>query len=273
MLAPGQPDLTILHLSDLHLTPAQRDKVEWVRSLADLEPDLVVDTGDNMAHLRALPPLLEALGPLTRFPGAFVMGSNDYFSPRMKNPARYLTKDSRGPDGPRIGRPRDLPADDLARELTRAGWVDLDNRRDTITLPDGRLVELVGVDDPHLELDRFPERVTEPDPTSVLRLGVAHAPYRRVLDDMYDDGAELILAGHTHGGQLCVPGLGALVTNCDLDRARAKGVHGWPGARPDTPEGAGSTWLEVCGGLGTNPYTPFRFACRPEAVLLTLTAR
>jgi len=292
VLAPGQPDLTILHSSDLHLVPTQADKIAWVRDLASLRPDFVVDTGDNMAHRDALGPLLHALEPLLGTPGAFVMGSNDYYAPMPKNPARYLLPDAR--KGP-IVNPPNLPAAALAAALTGAGWKDLTNRRDVAVLDDrpagtARRIELVGVDDPHLDRDLFPPRLPASVPLGTLtdtgasssahadgeplvRLGVTHAPYVRVLDQMYDDGAELILAGHTHGGQLCVPGYGALVTNCDLDRERVRGLHGWPGARPDTAAGAGSTWLNVCAGLGTSPYTPVRFACRPEAVLLRLTAR
>jgi predicted MPP superfamily phosphohydrolase len=79
---------------------------------------------------------------------------------------------------------------------------------------------------------------------------------------MNADGADLVLAGHTHGGQLCVPGVGALVTNCDLPRSRAKGMSQH-----------GDAVLHVSAGLGTSPYAPVRFACRPEATLLTITAR
>ena len=81
---------------------------------------------------------------------------------------------------------------------------------------------------------------------------------------MAADGFSLLLAGHTHGGQVCVPGVGALVTNCGLDRRMAKGLHRWPG----TP-----AWLHVSAGLGTHPTAPIRFACRPEASLLTLIPR
>ena len=63
------------------------------------------------------------------------------------------------------------------------------------------------------------------------------------------------------------------MTNCDLDTRRAKGLHGWPGPRPGTLGGEESTWLHVSAGLGTSPYAPVRFACRPEASLLTLVAR
>lgn len=269
VLPPGERDLRVLHVSDLHLTPTQHRKIAWVRSLAALEPDLVIDTGDNLAHREALGPLLYALEPLLeRVPGAFVMGSNDYYAPQPKNPARYLWTRS----GPRTLNPPNLPAAELAAAMASAGWADLTNRRDAVVV-DGRRIAFAGVDDPHLGLDDFPDPTPEPDDGALLRLGVTHAPYTRVLDQMHADGADAIIAGHTHGGQLCVPFYGALVTNCDIDRRRAKGLHGWPGARPDAPDGEGSTWLHVSAGAGTSPYAPVRFACRPEATLITFTAR
>ena len=90
------------------------------------------------------------------------------------------------------------------------------------------------------------------------------------------DGAGLVIAGHTHGGQLCVPFMGALVTNCDLDRKRARGVsRWWPGAggAPSSAAPADAAYLAVTAGLGTSPMAPVRFACRPEATLLTLLPR
>ena len=134
-------------------------------------------------------------------------------------------------------------------------------------------VEFVGVDDPHLKYDRYGLVEGPFSREAELRVGVTHAPYQRILDAMTRDGAELVVAGHTHGGQLCLPWYGALVTNCDLDRGRAKGLsRWWPGAgrslgSPPPPDAA---WLEVSAGLGTSPYAPVRFACRPEATLLTL---
>ncbi|WP_251150571.1 metallophosphoesterase [Cellulosimicrobium sp. Marseille-Q4280] len=270
VLPPGARDLRVLHVSDLHLVPTQQRKIDWIRSLAELEPDLVVDTGDNLAHVEALDPLLHALEPLLdSTPGLFVMGSNDYYAPSPKNPARYLLPDARVS---RSEPPRELPAAELAAAFRDAGWVDLTNRRDVVEVGGLRL-DLVGVDDPHLDRDVFPETELSRTMGADLRLGVTHAPYRRVLDQMHADGSDVIIAGHTHGGQLCVPGFGALVTNCDLDRRRAKGLHGWPGARPDEDGGEASTWLHVSAGAGTSPYAPFRFACRPEATLVTLTSR
>lgn len=258
---PTSGSLRVLHLSDLHLVPSQQDKITWVRALADLQPDLVVTTGDNMAHRDAVPAVLEAYAPLLGIPGVFVFGSNDYYAPAPKNPLRYFLPHRRITPSPRT-----LPAAELASAFREAGWADLTNRRARLSAA-GIAISAVGVDDPHLDRDRMP---ASSGAQAGLHLGVTHAPYRRVLTAMQAEGAALILAGHTHGGQVCVPGVGALVTNCDLDRGRVKGLHGWPGPRPDEPGGADSSWLHVSAGLGTSPYAPIRFACRPEATLLEL---
>lgn len=269
VLPPGSPDLRVLHVSDLHLTPWQHRKATWFARLAALEPDLVISTGDTLAHPDAVPVALEAHGALFERPGAFALGSNDYFAPRAKNPARYLqTRSKKRVIGKR------LPTDDLVKGYLDAGWLDLTNQRGTLTVR-GVPLEFVGVDDPHLGFDRY-DRVAGPaDPSAALTVGVVHAPYRRVLDRMVADGAGLVIAGHTHGGQLCVPWLGALTTNCDLPRSMAKGVSTWHVGGPEAAQGSSAPGaaLHVSAGLGTSPYTVVRFACRPEASLLTLTAR
>ncbi|HZW43066.1 MAG TPA: metallophosphoesterase [Dermatophilaceae bacterium] len=270
VLPPGAPSLRVLHLSDIHLVPRQKRKIEWIRSLADLEPDLVINTGDNFGDLEAVPAVLRALEPLLAVPGVFVLGSNDYFAPSLKNPARYLTKAH-----DRMSESIPLPTADLVEAFVSAGWVDLSNARTTLTIG-GQTLELVGVDDPHLKYDRYAAVAGPSDPSAALTVGVTHAPYTRVLDPMTADGAGLVIAGHTHGGQLCLPMYGTLVTNCDLDRRRAKGVsRWWPGAgsTPSSEAPADAAWLHVSAGLGTSPYAPVRFACRPEATLLTLIGR
>ena len=273
VLPAGQPTLRLLHLSDLHLTPRHTGRMAWISSLDALEPDLVVVTGDFLAHRDAVPSVLSALGPLLERPGVFVLGSNDYYAPAPVKPWRYLTAPS-DVDG---SRPT-LPWGDLVKRLGEAGWQDLSNARARV-VADGRQVDVRGVDDPHIDRDRYAEVAGPFDPTADLALGVTHAPYRRILDDMVTDGAGLVLAGHTHGGQLCVPGYGALITNCDLPPAQAKGLsrHGrpWTPGDPTDPglggaDGRGAV-LHVSAGLGTSPYAPVRFACPPEATLLTLT--
>jgi predicted MPP superfamily phosphohydrolase len=255
VLPAGSSPLRVLHFSDAHLTPGQTWKSDWLRSLAALEPDLVINTGDSIAHLDAVPVFLDAIAPLLERPGAFVFGSNDYYAPSFKNPAGYLFAD----DGnrPHAG---ELPWQDLRKGMADAGWLDLTNARGYVKA-DGRQLELVGVDDPHIKRDRYDDVHGVADPGMLLTLGVTHSPEPRVLAPMAADGCALILAGHTHGGQLRVPFYGALVTNCDLDRARARGLSRFDGA-----------WLHVSAGLGTSPFAPMRFACPPEATLLTLVA-
>lgn len=266
VLPAGSRPLRVLHLSDLHVTPHQAHKLAWLDSLARLEPDLVVNTGDNLAHPGSVGPLLAALGPLLDVPGVFVFGSNDYFAPTLRNPLRYLLPD----DGQRNTSSAPLPWKDLRLAFIDSGWRDLTNTKDTLTIGDTTLA-FAGVDDPHLEYDDL-AAVAGPAPRDAdLRVGVAHAPYLRVLDQFAADGYEMIFAGHTHGGQLCLPVKGALVTNCDLDTARAKGLHRHPAdSRPGDRD---SSWLHVSAGAGTSPYAPVRFCCRPEATLLTLVPR
>lgn len=259
VLPVGQAPIRVLHLSDLHLTPVQHDKLDWLASLADLEPDLVIDTGDNIAAAQSIAPLLRALGPLLQRSGAFVWGSNDYHAPQFKNPLRYF----RGPS--KTGaKPRELPWRRLGEGLSSGGWVDLTHRRVRLEVA-GRVLELRGTDDGHLRRDRY-DRVAGRRPDDVdLAIGVTHAPYLRLLDAMAADGLDLVLAGHTHGGQVCLP-TGALITNCDLDRDRVKGLS-------SHTAGGHTSALHVSAGLGTSPFAPYRFFCRPEASLLTLVAR
>ena len=266
VLPPGHRPLRVLHISDLHLMPYQGMKRRWLASLADLEPDLVVNTGDNMGHMESVAPLVEGFGRLLDVPGVFVFGSNDYFAPTVRNPFWYLLPD----DGSRNITSPKLPWPDLRAAFERRGWTDLTNTSARLSVR-GTSVAFVGVDDPHLKYDDL-ESVAGPAPADVdLRIGVAHAPYLRVLDQFARDGYDLTLAGHTHGGQVCLPVKGALVTNCDLDTGRAKGLHRHPAdSRPGDP---GSSWLHVSAGAGTSPYAPIRLCCRPEATLLTLGPR
>ena len=146
----------------------------------------------------------------------------------------------------------------------------LSNELGSLTVGDTTFA-LAGVDDPHLDYDDLAAVAGPADPTADVRLAITHAPYLRVLDRFAADGYDAVLAGHTHGGQVCLPGYGALTTNCDIESARAKGLHRHPAdSRPGDP---GSAWLHVSAGIGTNPYVRFRVACRPEATLLTLVPR
>ena len=267
VLPPGHAPIRLLHLSDLHLLPSDLRRIDWVKRLERYQPDLMITTGDNLSHPEAVPAVAEAMSPFLGIPGAFVTGSNDYYEPVPKNPFAYFRK--RKP----VSRPSPtptLPAAALKNVLTSRGWLDLDNARGRLRVQ-GSTIDLVGTGDAHIDAAHYPEPQGRPG-TADVHLGVTHAPYQRVLQRMRLDGVDLALAGHTHGGQVCVPGFGALVTNCDIDRRMAKGLHRWPGQHEAFPPDE-QMWLHVSAGLGTSPFTPIRFACRPEASLLTLTVK
>jgi len=257
LLPAGSESIRVLHISDLHITPAQTRKINWVKYLAKLEPDFVVGTGDFLAHQLAVPAVVEAMNELMDLPGAFVLGSNDYFAPTFKNPLMYFNT------GREIHvKGKALPTADLVEELTDAGWLDLNNKQGTTEVK-GIKFHFRGTDDPHIRKDDY-AAVAGPFDSDAFAFGVTHAPYRRVLESFEADKADLVLAGHTHGGQICIPFYGALVTNCDLPQGQAKGYSTF---------GETKMPLHVSAGVGTSPFAQVRIACRPEATLITLSAK
>jgi predicted MPP superfamily phosphohydrolase len=256
VLDPDALPIRVLHLSDLHITAGQRRKHAWIRDLARLRPDLVINTGDTLSAPDAMPAVLSALEPLSAFPSVFVPGNNDYYVPRFRSPTEYFM-----PNRP-VKRGPPLPWAQLATALTHAGWIDLTHVRRTITIGDQE-VALAGTDDPHLRRARYELIAGPAEPDPVVRIGVIHSPEPFLLRRFANDGYDLVLAGHTHGGQVRLPFGPAIVTNCGIERGRARWLHQWDDRM----------YFHICAGLGTNPFAPVRFCCRPEATLLTLVPR
>lgn len=265
-LAPGSAPIRVLHLSDAHMAPWQHRKQDWLASLAALEPDLVVNTGDNLGHREGLDGIRRAFAPLAGIPGVFVHGSNDVLAPSPRNPLRYFAGPSK-----RVHSPEMLDTDAMDDFFTgELGWTSLNNAAVRMDVA-GSSIDFLGVDDAHRDWDdlgALPAALDAlgPRPVGASVLGVTHAPYRRVLDGFVDLGADAVFGGHTHGGQVCLPGFGALVANCDIPLKQAKGLSTWTHRGRTVP-------LNVSAGCGHSIYAPVRFACRPEATLLTLTAR
>lgn len=247
--ADGPETVRVLHLSDLHFV---RGDARKARFLASLPPaDVTVVTGDFLAEPQAVETAVEAVRATRgRLASWFVLGSNDYFVPRPTNPLSYLyRRNNRKPRSAQSGRWRELV--DL---LESDGWRDLTNLRAEVDL-DGLPVELLGLDDAHIrrqDLRVAPRRAPE-------RFGVAvmHSPDS--APEAVACGYPLVVAGHTHGGQVRLPLVGALVTNSHLPRRLASGLLR-----------LGDGFVHVSPGLGTSKYAPFRFLCPPEATLLEL---
>ncbi len=259
VLAAGARPIRILHFSDLHLTPSRKVEIADIRSWVDLQPDLVISTGDFLAHRGAVPVALSALDRLLDIPGLYVFGSNDYYAPKLKNPLKYLLPDN----GNRKHGP-ELPWGELDKGLAKRGWRNLNRSRITLKIND-TIIEARGTDDAHLDRDDYPLVAGAPRSDIDLAIGVTHAPYLRVIDAMAADKLAVIFAGHTHGGQVRLPlpgGSRALTTNCDLPTWRARGLT----------RVASEPWLHVSAGMGTSPFARIRVASPPEVSLVTLTS-
>jgi predicted MPP superfamily phosphohydrolase len=252
----GAPPLSILHISDTHLIAGNRKLQAWLERLPDLlgaTPDLVLATGDMIDHNSGIDPLVKSIeglqGRLGRY---YVLGSHDYYQSTIRGLVKGMIRlYSKG------GEPVRARYNDTARleaELAASGWVSLMNTTAFIETPGGR-VRLTGVADPFMK--RHTTDHIERTPDDAGAIGLVHSP--EVVSEWSLAGYDLVLAGHTHGGQICIPGLGALVTNSSLPAPMAAGLSR-----------VGGTWLHVSPGLGTGRFAPVRLARRPEATLLQL---
>jgi predicted MPP superfamily phosphohydrolase len=249
---PGSASLTVLHISDAHMRGDQHRKQAFLRSLPKAigaTPDLVVATGDMIDDDSGIDPVLECMALLeARLGRFFVLGSHDYFQSKYRPPTKYFVKKS------------DLVVvakTDIGRmtsSLSEQGWIDLTNRTEMLDTAEGRL-RMAGVDDPYLGKERTGHIERAAD--EAIAIGLVHAP--DVVAEWILNGFDLVVAGHTHGGQVRFPGAGALVTNSSLPTALAAG-----------PTRVGDAWLHVSPGVGSSRFAPIRFLCRPEVTLLEL---
>lgn len=246
--APGS--VSVLHLSDLHFVRGDRKMTGF---LAGLPPaDVTVVTGDILGEPQAVEEAAAALRPTRgRLASYFVLGSNDYYVAGRLNYLRYFLKRTKVRRGKR-GR-----APELIAQLEADGWAHLPNVRQEIAL-DGLPIELVGLDDPHI--GRQDLRVALRRAPARFGFAVVHSP--DAAPELSALGYDFIVAGHTHGGQVRMPLVGALVTNSHLPRRLSSGLIRM-----------GDAYMHVSQGIGTSRYAPFRFLCRPEAALLELRPR
>ena len=252
VLPKGANAIRVLQIGDIHLAPWQKNKMKFLRSLGEKQIDLVVNTGDNLGHKNAIKPLLDALSPLLTKPGVFVHGSNDYFAPVAKNPFGYIFHSSAKPNS------ESLNTEELTKAFEGAGWVNLNNRFADVQV-NGNRIRFLGIDDYHIGYAKF-DLLVKSDHFSI---ALTHAPYMEAIEKLTGLGAQVIFAGHTHGGQVRIPFFGALTTNSDLPNRFARGLSGWEF------EGKSSV-LSVVAGLGNSIFAPVRFFCRPEVRLITL---
>jgi uncharacterized protein len=248
---PSQvPLLKILHLSDLHLRARDSKLISFVHRLSSRsEIDIVLATGDLIEDDSGIEPLIDCFSrfeaPLGQF---YVLGSHDYFQPLFDSYAKYFSGQRSKLNAPRAATPA------LQAGLAEHGWQPLINASTVVDTGRGR-IRLTGIDDPYLKRQNV--RVIRRGDDEVVAIGLVHSP--EVVSEWFLAGFDLVLAGHTHAGQVRLPLVGAVVTNCSLPTGLAGGPHR-----------VGTGWLHVSPGLGNGKFSPIRFNCRPEATILQL---
>jgi hypothetical protein len=246
----GPEALTVLHLSDLHFINADDRKARFLAALPTA--DVTIVTGDFLAEPEGIPAAVAAVRPVRgRLASWFVLGSNDYFAPVPMSYLAYFRRNRKR----RRARPGNASA--LVTTLVGDGWEDLTNTRRELSL-DGLQVELLGLDDAHIR--RHDLRVAPRIRPELFGIALMHSPDS--APEAAALGYELLFAGHTHGGQVRLPFIGALVTNSSMPRRLVSGLIR-----------LGTAVLHTSPGVGTSKYAPFRFWCRPEATILELGRR
>lgn len=251
VLPQSHPGIRILQISDTHLRKSNRRLRRFLDSLANEEYDFVLATGDLLGEPAALEDCTRLLNALKGRSGRFfVFGSSDYYAPGFKSYLDYFRKRRRHST-------RRNPTEEFRSSLVDDGWTDLSNQTKSLTI-DGFSWQITGLDDPYLKRDDKSLLVRTPE--ARFALCVVHDPAPHEI--AAEAGFDLIVSGHTHGGQVRFPLIGAVVTNSTTPTSRAR----W------TTKLNGS-YLFVSPGLGTGKFAPFRFMCRPEASVLELVAR
>lgn len=243
----GKPpiSLKILHLSDLHLSAPESAKIEFLQRVTDEDFDLAVITGDIFENYSGIEYAGRLLARKPRLGAFAVLGNHDYFNYTWfnKTVGRFNRKFRHPPQR------RDVQP--MIEALEAAGITVL--RNSAITIPEHK-VHLIGLDYPGTTEQNLKSLVAQA-PEDFLIMSLLHLPRR--LHQLPNAGVHLAFAGHTHGGQIRVPGLGALFTDSELHRSEASGVVR-----------RGNTVIHVSRGLSADPKTNIRLFCPPAATLL-----
>jgi len=288
---PGEEEklFTILHLSDFHLRKSFKGRklYEFIQTLGNGEYDFIFITGDMVENLGNAHYLVDMLSPLRARYGKYaVLGVHDHYNKAFYEFARNMFKRKRKYNSVNDTR-------ELAGRLKAIGIEVLDNesRALNILVSGIERMELIGLDDPVIEKLDLYKAFLDIDPLKkgevvdgsnfheiekdvfelhggrphhlhregVLRMVLLHTPDSHVLSTLYNKQADIILSGHTHGGQVRLPLLGAIISGCRIKTKFASGLFYFKGFV-----------LFISRGLGEGRYSQFRCYCPPEAVRISV---
>lgn len=244
--------LRILFLSDMHHHRWGKREDAFLRSLPDGHIDLVVFGGDFLGSKLGIDTSLKFIDQVSRrYPMTPMFGVCGNAEHKLVPALRI----------------------NFLQELTRAGVVVLDNSNATISV-NGQCIGVIGTDDPYYGFHDLDAAFTGMNST-LPKILITHSP--QVIRTAVTYTPDIVLSGHTHGGQVRIPGIGPIRTQNPLSRKIAMGLF--------TPqylkellmlESDIPTWLYVSRGLGL-AFVPHmrwlapRFMCRPEVTLITIS--
>jgi len=234
----------ILHLSDTHLSEPEAEKLRFLEEVTDGDFDLVVLTGDVFENYTGLKYASSLLSRQPKLGAYAVLGNHDYYNYSFFNKiVGRINRRWRHPMEYRDVKP-------MIKALSNTGWDVLLN--ESRTHAEG--VHVVGVDYPGIEPAELTRLVSEA-PDGHMKLALFHMP--RFLHTFVDAGVDIAVGGHTHGGQIRVPGVGALITDSELSRKEASGLIY-----------RGKTAFHISRGLSADPRSNFRLFCPPAATII-----
>ena len=261
-LPAGLSGLRLLHVSDLHAGapgPNRRAISKFVRAARGSNPDLILYTGDMTDKKKDLRPYLALLSQLDAPLGKFaVLGNHDHGLRKTVVQDLFNRATGRSRIVKRELEPAEVEATvNLNRQLLdRAGIRLLENECVAVDHQD-LSIQVCGIDEFQYGLSDLEAVLGEVDQGAALRILLSHAP--DVVSRLDGGHFQLVLSGHTHGGQICIPhpSRGKILLSSSGSEY-ADGLYQFPG-----------TTLHVSRGVGTT-LVPFRLLSRPEITLLEL---
>ena len=240
--------IKILHISDLHLCYPESHKIEFLKIINEDHYDLVLLTGDVFENLSGL---LYSKLLLTQVPklGAYaVLGNHDCYNYNMIN--KTLGRIVR-----RLRHPKKMrDVGPIVDALERSNFKVLRNEK--VKLSDAG-IEIIGIDYPGIDVSDLNNLVNNSS-QDMLKLVLFHMPVN--LSTISNTNVHLAFGGHTHGGQIRIPGVGAIITDSELPGSKASGLMT-----------KGNTIFHISRGLGADPRSNIRIFCPPAATVVNVT--
>ncbi len=250
--------LEVLHVSDLHISGNTLWRLDAVKKAAQREWDLVLLSGDFAEKPDGIEPVADALGQLRARYGVWaVLGNHDYYHYRADTPGRWLQVLLGSFRHGRCDRlSLEFGVEDLVAALEKRGIRVLRNEFVSGRIENGCEFQVFGLDDPVTGHDN-PRPLYGKDNPAALRLALTHAPTRLALLRPFNP--HLVFCGHTHGGQIRLPLIGAVSTGSEAPRRAAAGL-----VRQDGLD------VHISPGAGAGVVFPWRFAAPAEITAIRL---